>query len=402
MAAPTLIGSNVNLAAAASRHTINVDTAGQIPIERYDVSDEIYDKNVEARPFLVLLENIGGISGWNDTHDWYEDEPVPETDSADGSVATDAVAITVANGAKFTVHDNVYFHGYNATFHVTEKAGNVLTGQWVVAPTVNIPDGTACVVVGNAQEQIATPTPGPTTLEAQEYNYYQTMFHEVAFSQMHMHGKFRTRPGDPARQEHKKFQDHQNEKEKTLWFGQRALWNTGTTGGSPMGHSQGLYHFCASNVTAVAGVLTRAAFDNFLAPIMRNNTHDNQDWWLFCSTRVASQISGWFSAYEREQSSQTLFGIRVSTYRAPVHKDVKIMVHPLFDRLGYHDLAVLVNMGENAVKYVYHTVFNTKRYEAIQPYGRTAVEIFWWTIFCLEAKGEDINYGVLEDVQAAA
>jgi len=401
-AIPTMLGSNVALPAAASRSTINVDTPGQIPIERYDVSDDIYEMNVEARPFLVLLEHIGSISGSNDTHDWYEDVPVPQASTCDGSVPTDATTVTVANGAQFTVHDNVYFHTYRAQFHVTGKVGNVLTGQWVAAPATNIPDGTACCRIGNSQEQIATPTPGPTTLEAQEFNYYQTMFHEVAFSQMHMHGKFRTRPGDPARQERKKFNEHQNEKEKTLILGQRALWPAGTTGGSPMGHCQGLYYFIATNVTPVAGVLTRAAFDNFLAPIMRGNTHPHQDWWLLCSTRIAQQISGWFSAMERETSHQTMFGIRVDTYRAPVHKDVKIMVHPMFDREGLHDLGILINMGEDAVKYVYHSVFNTKRYEATQPYGRTAVEVFWWTIFTIEPKGEAINYGVIEDVQAAA
>jgi hypothetical protein len=54
------------------------------------------------------------------------------------------------------------------------------------------------------------------------------------------------------------------------------------------------------------------------------------------------------------------------------------------------------------MRYVYHTILDTKRYTGIQPNGRTAIEIFFWTTFCLECKGEEINTGVIEDVAAAA
>ena len=398
----TIIASNFNLPAAASRNTVNIDTAGQVPIERYDISKTIYEKNITALPYLVLLQSLGGVQGWNDTHQWYEDIPVTQRDSIDGSVATDATTITVANGAVFTVRDNVYFHAYRATFHVTAKVGNVLTGVWVVAPAVNIPTGQPCVRVGNSQEQIATPTPGPTMRESEHYNYFQTMFHEVAFSIMHANGRFRTSPDDKTRQIKKALEAHKNEKEKTLLFGQRALRAAGTSGGSPLGHSQGLYYYAATNVTSVGAVLTRATFDTFLQGVMDANTHPNQDWWFLCSSRIASQISGWFSALEREKSSQTLFGVRVDTYRAPVHKDVKIVVHPMFAREGWNDLGILINVGEKAMRYVYHTILDTKRYTGIQPNGRTAIEIFFWTTFCLECKGEEINTGVIEDVAAAA
>ena len=398
----TIIASNFNLPAAASRNTVNIDTAGQVPIERYDISKTIYEKNITALPYLVLLQSLGGVQGWNDTHQWYEDIPVTQRDSIDGSVATDATTITVANGAVFTQRDNVYFHAYRATFHVTAKAGNVLTGVWVVAPAVNIPTGQPCVRVGNSQEQIATPTPGPTMRESEHYNYFQTMFHEVAFSIMHANGRFRTSPDDKTRQIKKALEAHKNEKEKTLLFGQRALRAAGTSGGSPLGHSQGLYYYAATNVTSVGAVLTRATFDTFLQGVMDANTHPNQDWWFLCSSRIASQISGWFSALEREKSSQTLFGVRVDTYRAPVHKDVKIVVHPMFAREGWNDLGILINADKTAMKYVYHTILDTKRYTGIQPNGRTAIEIFFWTTFCLECKGEEINTGVIEDVAAAA
>lgn len=403
MAAPVVIPANAALRAAAGRTTVNIDTAGNIPIERYNVSETIFDIEIETHPYTVLLNHLGGVRRWDDLHRWYEDRALPQLDSLDGSVALDAATITVANGALFMVTDNVYLHAYRAQGHVTAKTGNVLTITWVVAPTVAVPDGTAVVRIGNSQEQIATPAPGPTTKETMHYNTFQTMFHECAFSNMQMHGNFRTKPVDPVRQQHKKEQEHNEAKEKTLLFGQQALWAAGVTGGSPMGHSQGLYYFIGTNVTSVGGVLTRAVFDNFLAGVMSGNTKSGQDWWLLCSTRVGMQISNWFSAMERETAAVKLFGIRVDTYRAPVHKDVKIMIHPMFDRDGYDDLAILINVGEQeAMHYVYHSVFDTKKYTGAQPYGRTAVEIFFYTIFTLEVKGEDVNAGVIEDIAAAA
>ena len=52
------------------RDTANILTAGQVPIQQYDISDTIYTKNRMASPFTVLLESIGKKYGWGDTHYW--------------------------------------------------------------------------------------------------------------------------------------------------------------------------------------------------------------------------------------------------------------------------------------------------------------------------------------------
>ena len=227
------------------------------------------------------------------------------------------------------------------------------------------------------------------------------MRHSVSASFMNVHGRYRTRPGDWEYQQEKKLQAHQIEKEKTLIFGQRTLWAAGTTGGAPLGTCRGLYYWLTTNVTAVGAALTQAVFDTFLEGVMVQNTHPTQDWWLLCSSRIHRQIGQWFQGIEREQSSQTLFGVRVQNYRAPSQKDVKLVVHPLFDTEGFDDLAILVNMGDRkAFKYVYHSVFDTKKYtiDAFKATGLTCLEVMLLTIFTLQVSGEWINGGILEGV----
>jgi len=407
MAAPTVLGSNAALPAAAARTTLNIDQAGQVPKEKYGHTETIYEINMASTPFTVLLRSLGSEQGWDDTWRWYQDQRVPQSTTLDGSVpaGTDGAAgvinVAAGTGVYYTVGDSLYIHSANAQGIVTAIAVDAITVQWVVAPVAAALDGAAVMRIGNAYEQVSVPNRGPTTLENELYNYFQDMRHSVSASFMNVHGRYRTRPGDWEYQQEKKVQAHQIEKEKTLVFGQRTLWAAGTTGGSPMGTCRGLYYWLTTNVTNVGAALTQAVFDTFLEGVMIQNTHPNQDWWLLCSSRIHRQIGQWFQGIEREQSSQTLFGVRVQNYRAPSQKDVKLVVHPLFDTEGFDDLAILVNIGDRkAFRYVYHSAFDTKRYtiDAFKATGLTALEVMLLTIFTLQVSGEWINGGILEGV----
>lgn len=408
MAAPGVIGSNAALPAAAARSTINIDTAGQVPKEKYGHTDTIYEINMESTPFTVLLRELGSEQGWDDTWRWYQDQRVPQSTTLDGSVpvgeagAAGIINVAAGTGVYYTVQDCLYIHSVNAQAIVTAIAVDAITVQWVVAPLVPALDGAAVMRIGNAYEQVSVPNRGPTTLEDELFNYFQQMEHSVSASFMNVHGRYRTKPGDWEYQQEKKLHAHQIEKEKTLIFGQRVLWGAGITGGSPLGTLRGLYYWITTNVTNVGAALTQAAFDTFLEGVMIQNTHPGQDWWLLCSSRIHRQISQWYQAMEREQSSQTLFGTRVMNYRAPSQKDVKLVVHPIFDTEGFDDLGILINMGarSKAFRYVFHSVFDTKKYDirAFEATGLTALEILYLTIFSLQVCGEWVNTGILEGV----
>jgi hypothetical protein len=95
----------------------------------------------------------------------------------------------------------------------------------------------------------------------------------------------------------------------------------------------------------------------------------------------------------------TGLGFRAMTYRAPFgNHDISIVNDPLFDYLGYTDLGILVNFGEDAIRYAYHRGLNTKMYQGTQPYGRTAKEKFVLTVMAMEAKWEAGNLAVIEGV----
>ena len=183
----------------------------------------------------------------------------------------------------------------------------------------------------------------------------------------------------------------------------QALWVAGTVVGqiSPRGFSQGLYYFCATNRTSVGAALTRAAWETFLTGVINQNEQDDQDWWFFGSARITQQVSQFAQPFERTDTDAEQFGMAISKYKAPSGDVVKIKTHPIFFQHQLDDMGILVNMSGRNIRYVYHTEFDTKKYDSIMPYGLSGRDSFYWTIFTEEFKAEDINLGVIEDVAAA-
>ena len=401
-AAVTYVAGAAAPSAAADRTTRRGLGTATVPIPEYDVSKVIYEKGIKARPFLVVLERIGSKTGFNDTHFWDEDEAVPEHDTIDGSIEVGGTSIVVTNAAQYTVWDVIYIRDNAAQGIVLTStvATNTITVQWTHPPVAAIADGAVIVKTGNCHEQISQYVIMPTTIPAQLYNRFQDMRHAVGFSTQRLHTPDRVSEHDVKRQVRKMLQEHQREKEKTLIFGQQILYVNGVAallGTSTLGLCEGVYHASATNQTNLAGaVLTRAAFDTFLLGVMQINTQDNQNWVLLCSTLIWQRISGFGIGYEQLRTEDTKFGFRAKVYTAPAQKDVTIICHPLFDQLGYTDLGILVNVGEDAFNYVSHRGLATKMFTGTQPYGRSALEKWVWTVFTGEWKGEEINLALLE------
>ena len=390
-------------AAQRARNTRNTIAGATIPLQAYAISRRIYTKNAKYAPFTVLLENIGFETSHDDTYRWKEDELVPQTDTLSGSVVVGATALTVVNVRKWTVNDVVYVHSYNAqglVTLITPGAGTagVLTISWVVAPTAALLPNTQLVRIGNAHEQVSIHEIGPSTIAVDHSNPYQDFRHGCACSIQHYNGKFQFDPADWKHQMDKKRSAHEREKEKTSIFGQAALWQTGA---SPRGFMRGIYYDCVTNRTNVGAALTRTALDNFLTSVMQRNEQEAQNWWLLASGRVTAQISGFSYALERTDTNATQFGMGVTSYKTPLGEIVKIMTHPMFFQHGWHDLAILINLSRENIYEVNHRNMATQMHRSIQPYGRSAIEEFYWCVRTQACKGEDINLGVLEGVAAA-
>ena len=69
-APPPVLPASAALRALAARDTVKIDTPGQISIERYNVSETIYDIEIESHPYTVLLNHLGGVKRWDDLHRW--------------------------------------------------------------------------------------------------------------------------------------------------------------------------------------------------------------------------------------------------------------------------------------------------------------------------------------------
>jgi hypothetical protein len=95
-----------------------------------DVSDVISLVSPFETPLLDLLGDPKAAAT-STIHEWLEDSLLPNTDSVNqvsfSPNPTDATAITVANGSRFRVGDQVRPEGLREVMLVTAVAGNVLT-----------------------------------------------------------------------------------------------------------------------------------------------------------------------------------------------------------------------------------------------------------------------------------
>lgn len=101
-----------------------------IPELAEDVSDII---GLVSPYETALLDHLGDASSpaTSTIHEWLEDTLLPNTDTVNQSTftpnATDATSVTVSNGARFRIGDQVRPDGAREVMFVTGIAGNVLT-----------------------------------------------------------------------------------------------------------------------------------------------------------------------------------------------------------------------------------------------------------------------------------
>lgn len=120
-----------------------------------DVSDVISLVSPFETPLLDMLGDAKAAAT-STIHEWLEDSLLPNTDSVNQVSftpnATDATAITVANGSRFRVGDQVRPDGVREVMLVTAIAGNVLTVVRRYGGTTGgaLANGMKLYILGNA------------------------------------------------------------------------------------------------------------------------------------------------------------------------------------------------------------------------------------------------------------
>lgn len=120
-----------------------------------DVSDVISLVSPHETPLLDMLGDAKAAAT-STIHEWLEDTLLPNTDSVNQTTftpnPTDATAITVANGSRFRIGDQVRPEGIREIMLVTAIAGNVLTVVRRYGGTTGgaLTNGLKLFILGNA------------------------------------------------------------------------------------------------------------------------------------------------------------------------------------------------------------------------------------------------------------
>ncbi len=152
-----------------------------------DVSDVIGIISPYETP---LLDHLGDPrrAAWSTVHEWVEDSLLPNTDSINQATFSpnglDATSITVFNGGRFQVGDQVRPGTSAETMLVTAVAGNVLTVVRKYGGTagVTLTNGMKLTIFGNAALEGDEAAPARFTSRARRQNYTQIFASTVEVS----------------------------------------------------------------------------------------------------------------------------------------------------------------------------------------------------------------------------
>ncbi len=131
------------------------NAGADLPELAEDVSDIIGIISPWETP---LLDHLGDAprAAQSTIHEWIEDDLLPNFDTVNQTTFTpnaqDATAITVANGSRFRVGDQVRPGNAREVLLVTAVAGNVLTvtRRYGNSPASNLANGLRLTILGNA------------------------------------------------------------------------------------------------------------------------------------------------------------------------------------------------------------------------------------------------------------
>lgn len=124
-----------------------------------ELMEDVADIVGIVSPFETpLLDHLGDAKrpAASTVHEWIEDTLLPNTDTVNQASFTpnaqDATSITVANGSRFRVGDQLKPDGAREVLFVTGVAGNVLTvvRRYGSTPASNLSNGLRLSILGNA------------------------------------------------------------------------------------------------------------------------------------------------------------------------------------------------------------------------------------------------------------
>lgn len=241
--------------------------------------------------------------------EWLEDQYVPRLSTLGATAASGDTAITTATG------EGVYFRAGDIVRNaVTGEAMLVTIGNATSSFTATRGIGTVTavssasaadlVIVGNSQAQAATLPTIMMTQRTTNYNYTVIVRDSYGFARTAMQTQWY---GGPLldKERRKKLVEHKRKIEQTLFYGPRYYTATG-----PQHTCGGLAEYVTTNVTSVAGQLTKALLQTILRTGLQYGNLDQKV--IFTAPLPAAAMAQFLQDnWVRTGPNETVFGSKI-------------------------------------------------------------------------------------------
>lgn len=268
-----------------------------------DMDDRISELEPNNAPFVHLLRKLSKKGAINPEVRWLEQVSMPRFDTFSASATSAATALGVTNAAYFRVGDGVRITETGEFIQITGVSASSIGANRGIGGTTaaSATSAAGLYIVNNANAEGASLRTIKTVKLTQQNNYCQiirTPF-GVTGTEMatKMYGQY---ANDRVRLQRVQGLEHERAIEATLFWG--AKKEDVTTSGAPVRFAGGMFEYISTNVTNVAGTLTRASFETFLRSGFR---YGSEEKWLFVSPLVNAALDGfaWNSAASSNGSS---------------------------------------------------------------------------------------------------
>jgi len=268
-----------------------------------DMDDRISELEPNNAPFVHLLRKLNKKGAINPEVRWLEQVSMPRFDTFSASATSAATALGVTNAAYFRVGDGVRITETGEFIQITGVSASSIGANRGIGGTTaaSATSAAGLYIVNNANAEGASLRTIKTVKLTQQNNYCQiirTPF-GVTGTEMatKMYGQY---ANDRVRLQRVQGLEHERAIEATLFWG--AKKEDVTTSGAPVRFAGGMFEYISTNVTNVAGTLTRASFETFLRSGFR---YGSEEKWLFVSPLVNAALDGfaWNSAASSNGSS---------------------------------------------------------------------------------------------------
>ncbi len=328
---------------SGTRGTSDIEVARR----KLDVPDEIFLLQPDAAPLVQILSQAKKKQAINPEITWFEDELLPQSDTAEDLVTTvTQTSIKMTNTGYFFEGDIIRVEASSELLRCTTSSGLSITVErgWAGSTAAVITASITLLKLGNANEEGSGAPVLRSTTVSKVYNYLQIFKTPFGVTETENASELYG-GGDLSYLRVKKLIEHKVQMERALLFGERYEDTTGT---HPKRTTRGIAPFISTNVTPISTTLTETAFETFLET---GFTYGSTRKVLIASPKVVSAINYWARGKLNMYPKDKTYGISVMQYLS-AHGEVQIIRHKLLTGSTLGGYAFLLDMNNLAYRFL--------------------------------------------------